>query len=199
MATRTTTVQVVRDGWAALAGLDPDNITTEDARVFTEFINRNYRNAWMRAEWPFSVASVAKTPDSNGLIDLSADVVIADVLDVFDANPFTSTEAKHVSYQLSGSGDIYVASKASTEVFVFYRGRETEFTATLSTTLEFVFKDYLASACYADFLLGEGQKEKSIAQRAEAESILDLEVDRLERQQQQVTPNYISTRIVGSQ
>jgi len=35
---RTETVQLVRDRWAALCGLDKDNIISADADVFYEFV-----------------------------------------------------------------------------------------------------------------------------------------------------------------
>jgi len=272
MATRTTTFEEVRKKYAALAGLDPDAIIPVDATVFIQFFNRNYRFAWARAEWPFSTALNSFVPDSSGFIDLSTDTAIADILDVFTDDPFTSSNSKPLRYSIRGDGvfvpdaaegdSLTVATLVSvgtlatcttsvdhnyltgdsaiiaganeaayngtfvitvtsttafeytmasdpvdtatgtitstkTTAFIFYRANETVFDGTLAATVEFVFQDYLATACFADFLAAEGQQNKSQSKRLEAEAVLDIEVDRLERQQQQQLPSRTSTRLEG--
>ncbi len=273
MATRTTTFDDVRRKYAALVGLDPANIIPSDALAFTEYLNRNYRVAWARAQWPFATDLDSFVPNSVGFVDLSTDTDIGDILDVFSADPFTDRTADPLRYNVRrdglfvpaaalaeplavstlvsvgtlatcntvdphnyGTGNTVIIAGANesdyngkfeitvtstteftyvmgadpvdtatgtitstkTTVFIFFRTNEQVFDGTLTTTLEFLLQDYLASASYADWLGAEGQQNKSQATRATAEAFLDIEVDRLERQTQQQLPSRTGSRIVGT-
>lgn len=87
---KTTTVQKIRDKWAPLCGLDKDNIITDDASLFLELLNMAIDEAWLRAEWAFSMRISAFKVDSLGFIDLSADTGISEVLRAYDSNPLSS-------------------------------------------------------------------------------------------------------------
>lgn len=85
-----------------------------------------------------------------------------------------------------------------TPVFLYYRTQETDFDGTLTTTLPFVLKNYLAFQVSADFLASEGQESKSIVRQQKAEEHkMDL-IENYERSNQQFKPVRVSTRVVGS-
>lgn len=53
-------------------------------------------------------------------------------------------------------------------------------------TIPYTFREYLVSGGYADWLTQDGQADKVTAVEGMAESLLELEADKLQRQQQQV-------------
>jgi len=95
---RTATIQEVRDRWAALVGLDGANIITDDATNFLEYVNRNTRKAWARAEWTFVTKRLADTTDSNLFVDLSSNAEISEVLRVYDSDPYIATGAVQLDF-----------------------------------------------------------------------------------------------------
>ena len=273
---RTETVQNVRDRYAAIAGLEGADIIADDALNFLEYINRNYRKAWARAEWTFATKRLADTLDSNLFADLSSNTEISEVLRVYDANPYISTTAQlmaHIpvrddvddgvyvpqgtagtaltistlvstgtaatcttsaahnlatgdSVEIAGADQsdyngIFVVTVTSTTiftytlaadpvdtatgtmtatkatVFLFVRIREATLTA-LSDTVPFELTDFLAQACFADFLRAEGQTGKAGHEDKVADRILLDEIDRVERQQLHQPPTIIGARISGA-
>jgi len=75
---RTETLQVVRDRWAVLCGLDSDNLIDDDARDFFDLANIALNKAWPRSEWPFSMKTFPKLNDKYGFVDLSSDTEISE-------------------------------------------------------------------------------------------------------------------------
>jgi len=65
---RTETLQVVRDRWAVLCGLDSDNLIDDDARDFFDLANIALNKAWPRSEWPFSMKTFPKLMISMDLL-----------------------------------------------------------------------------------------------------------------------------------
>lgn len=90
---KTTTIQKIRDKWAGLCGLDKDNIISDDAGAFLEFVNLGVDEAWLRAEWPFAMRITADQVDSTGFVDLSSDTGISEVLRAYDVNPLKASGA----------------------------------------------------------------------------------------------------------
>ncbi|MCZ6897327.1 MAG: hypothetical protein O7D95_01270 [Betaproteobacteria bacterium] len=85
---RTETLQVVRDRWAVLCGLDSDNLIDDDARDFFDLANIALNKAWHRSEWPFSIKTFPKLNDKYGFVDLSSDTEISEVLRAYDSYPY---------------------------------------------------------------------------------------------------------------
>jgi len=85
---RTETLQVVRDRWAVLCGLDSDNLIDDDARDFFDLANIALNKAWPRSEWPFSMKTFPKLNDKYGFVDLSSDTEISEVLRAYDSYPY---------------------------------------------------------------------------------------------------------------
>ena len=271
---RTTTVQKVRDRWASLCGLDKDELILADADNFLEFLNINYRSAWMMAEWPFAFKIFPEVLNDNLFIDLSSNTEISEAIQVYDVNPYldrsasilrkesvendveeglyvyngtagieqsvatlvstgttaTATITDHGystndSIQISGANesdyngtftitvtdkDTFTYTMAADPVdtatgtivaikctaFIYARLRETEFSQ-LTDLVPFKLQDYLARACYADYLAAEGQVDKSLAQKSLAKNIILDEIDRLERQQDQQPVTKNKPRQVG--
>ena len=90
---RTKTLQQVQDRFAGLCGLDKDNIIDDDAGDFLEFANGATNYAWQRAEWPFTIRVFPKNTDQFGLVDLSSDTDISEVLRAYDSDPYRTDNA----------------------------------------------------------------------------------------------------------
>jgi hypothetical protein len=93
---RTETVQIVRDNWAVSVGLDPTNITTDDATAFLSLLNKSIREAWQRAEFPFVTKTTAHITDAYDMVDLSSNTTISEVLRAYDSHPYRSANAKQL-------------------------------------------------------------------------------------------------------
>jgi len=194
---RTTTVEDVRNHWASLCGLDQTAITgTDDATLFIDFLNEAFTTAWLAAEWPFAVKSASFATDADGKIDLSANSEVRDILDVYDGDPFTDSTAD-VLIAFVNQNDVYVPSAVSGTVYLYYRTQETDYDGTLSETVPYQFRNYLAFQASSLWLAGEGQEAKSIARENRANVHLDNEIDDIERQQQQTLPSRVGVRTVG--
>ena len=193
---RTTTVQDVRDLWSSLCGLDSTTVNSDDAVAFIEFLNLAYPKVWIKEPWSFATDVASFSTDSDGIIDLSANSTVRDILDVYKEDILKNPDSTVYSYAIN-QNDVYVAVAPSTTVYVHYRIQETEFTSTLTTTLPHELKSYLAYQCSADWLASEGQEKKSLARQAKAEEILADLVDNFERQQQQIAQTRVGVRTLG--
>jgi hypothetical protein len=96
---RTETVQLVRDRWAALCGMDKDNIIDDDAGVFLEFLNIALNEAWQRAYWTFVTKTLAFNVDEFSFLDLSSNTEISEVLYAYDSHPWRTSNASEVKFQ----------------------------------------------------------------------------------------------------
>jgi len=114
------------------------------------------------------------------------------VITVSSTTVFTYTMASDPGG--SGTGTPVVTQA---NVFLSYRTQETDFDGTLTTTLEYELKNFLAFQTSADWLAAEGQENKSLARQTKAAGHLIQAIDNHERQQQQVLPNRVGVRTVG--
>ncbi len=96
---RTETVQAVRDRWAALCGMDKDNVIGDDAAVFIELINIALDEAWQRAYWPFATKTLAFNVDDFSFVDLSSNTEISEVLYAWDSDPWRTNNSREVRFQ----------------------------------------------------------------------------------------------------
>lgn len=189
---RTVTASAIRDRWSALCGFDIDDVIDADAAAFVQYINRNIRFAYTKTYWPDTLSITSKTADANEFIDLSADTTIGTILNVYSANPFTSNSEKKVPFQIVKDG-LYVDGYASTEVFIEHQDYEPTVTSALTEEVLFIFQEYLAQACYADWLAAEGQHAKSELERNKAEEILQRELENLELRSSQARGPSVKT------
>lgn len=193
---RTTTVQDVRDLWASLSGLDSTNVISDDAIAFIEFLNLSFPKVWIKVPWAFATDVAGFATDSTGKIDLSTNSTIRDILDVYAEDILANPDSVVYSYAIN-QNDVYVTAAPSTTVYLHYRKQETEFTSTLTTTLPYELKSYLAYQASADWLASEGQENKSLARQAKADDILMDLIDNFERQQQQTAQSRFGVRVLG--
>lgn len=137
---KTTTVQKIRDKFAVLAGLDKDNIISDDAEAFLELLNIAIDDAWSAAEWPFSMRVFPKLVDTQGLIDLSSDTFISQVFRAYDRNTRTTTSARTNRLNTNTVEDadvdgVYVKDAVQPVVLAVSSLVSTGTTATFTTTL----------------------------------------------------------------
>jgi len=94
----TTTVQKIRDKFAGLCGLDKDNIITDDAAAFLEFLNLAIDEVWLQAEWPFVMRIIAEQTNAKAFVDLSSNTGISEVVRVYDVHPYNAVLGSVIEY-----------------------------------------------------------------------------------------------------
>ena len=117
---------------------------------------------------------------------------IGEVLRVTNNDPYDTGFADEVAYRVEFSsnletdfGQITLVDRSSTKpVFVLYRAPFTDYTST-STDFPYIFSEYATYGAYGDWLTADGQMEKGQVAFQQAESLITMELDKLERQQGQ--------------
>jgi hypothetical protein len=117
---------------------------------------------------------------------------IGEVLRVTNNDPYDTGFADEVAYRVEFSstsdtdfGQITLVDRSSTKpVFVLYRAPFTDYTST-SVDFPYVFSEYAVYGAYGDWLTADGQMEKGQVAFQQAESLITMELDKLERQQGQ--------------
>lgn len=121
------------------------------------------------------------------VIDFGTD--IGEVLRISNNDPydtgFTDEIAFRVEYANSGYGKVVLTNRSSTKpVFILYRAPFTDYTSS-STDYPYIFSEYAVYGAYGDYLNTDGQTDKAGVAFQQAESLLTIELDKLERQQGQ--------------
>ena len=121
------------------------------------------------------------------VIDFGTD--IGEVLRISNNDPydtgFTDEIAFRVEYANSGYGKAVLTNRSSTKpIFILYRAPFTDYTSS-STDYPYVFSEYAIYGAYGDYLNTDGQTDKAGVAFQQAESLLTIELDKLERQQGQ--------------
>jgi len=117
---------------------------------------------------------------------------IGEVLRVTNNDPYDTGFADEVAYRVEFSsssdtdfGQITLVDRSSTKpVFVLYRAPFTDYIST-STDFPYIFSEYATYGAYGDWLTADGQAEKGQVAFQQAESLITMELDKLERQQGQ--------------
>ena len=114
---------------------------------------------------------------------------IGEVLRISNNDPydtgFTDEIAFRVEYASSGYGKVVLTNRSSTKpIFTLYRAPFLDYTST-STNFPYVFSEYAVYGAYGDWLTADGQMEKGQVAFQQAESLITMELDKLERQQGQ--------------
>ncbi len=117
---------------------------------------------------------------------------IGEVLRVTNNDPYDTGFADEVAYRVEFSsnlesdfGQITLVDRSSTKpVFVLYRAPFTDYIST-STDFPYIFSEYATYGAYGDWLTADGQMEKGQVAFQQAESLITMELDKLERQQGQ--------------
>jgi hypothetical protein len=89
------------------------------------------------------------------------------------------------STEVADYGQVTLVDRSSTKpVFILYRKPFENYTST-STDFLYIFSEYATYGAYGDFLAADGQTDKAQVAYQQAESLLLVELDKLERQQGQ--------------
>ncbi len=121
------------------------------------------------------------------VIDFGTD--IGEVLRISNNDPydtgFTDEIAFRVEYANSGYGKVVLTNRSSTKpVYTLYRAPFTDYTSS-STDYPYVFSEYAIYGAYGDWLNSDSQTSQAGVAFQQAESLLTIELDKLERQQGQ--------------
>jgi hypothetical protein len=114
---------------------------------------------------------------------------IGEVLRISNNDPydtgFADEVAFRVEYASSGYGKVVLTNRSSTKpVFLQFRAPYTDYTSS-STDFPYIFSEYAVYGAYGDFLNADSQTDKAGVAFQQAESLLTMEHDKLERQQGQ--------------
>ena len=117
---------------------------------------------------------------------------IGEILRVSNNDPYDVGHADEVAFRVEFSstevadyGQVTLVDRSSTKpVFVLYRKPFENYTST-STDFLYIFSEYATYGAYGDFLAADGQTDKAQVAYQQAESLLLVELDKLERQQGQ--------------
>ncbi len=119
---------------------------------------------------------------------------ISEIFRVTENDPYgsgtTSDQAFKNIYATGNSvyGEAILPDRSSTSpVWVYYRAPYPEF-ASDATDFPYIFSEYATVGAYGDYLSTEGQTDKAQVIYQQSESILQSELDKLERQEGQVNP-----------
>lgn len=139
-----------------------------------------------------SASGSGATASSTVMNVLEFSNTIGEVLRVTNNDPYDTGFADEVAYRVEFSsssdtdfGQITLVDRSSTKpVFVLYRAPFTDYTST-SVDFPYVFSEYAVYGAYGDWLTADGQMEKGQVAFQQAESLITMELDKLERQQGQ--------------
>jgi hypothetical protein len=115
-------------------GEDPEQAQILDVEKVVDSINANIKRIWEQGNWPFAMALEEREFDeANPVIDINqADQEqIGEVIEVYDADPFT-TSANPISFTLLDDL-IYIDPRAASagSCWVYFRKRAPQFTAVI--------------------------------------------------------------------
>jgi hypothetical protein len=121
MGNRTITYQSILDRYQQLAGIE--TMTTAQKAAANQFINRNIKAGWEFFEWPWSLRTEERTPDSNNLIEYeqAGETVIADVITCYRYDPYGTQGVVELAYQLNSGGIQFFEGNTYDPTYVYFR------------------------------------------------------------------------------
>ena len=117
----------VLNGVAQLAGLDRDNLPGHFFKQVRDLANRRLSIAWIAVPWP-DLVRVLKLTGTNDVFTLTSG--IGEVIEAYNKDPLTTTEAVPVSFRLydTGSARQLITRGGQSSVYVEYRKTRTDLT-----------------------------------------------------------------------
>jgi len=117
---------------------------------------------------------------------------IGEVLRVTNNDPYDVGHADEVAFRVEFSstgssdfGQVTLVDRSSTKpVFVLYRTPFTDYSSG-SSDFPYIFSEYAVYGAYGDWLNSDGQTDKAQVAYNQAEALITVELDKLERQQGQ--------------
>ncbi len=139
------------------------------------------------------------TATANMLSYLDFGTTISEVFRVTDKDPYGGSTFTDVAFRniyvtgTSDYGEAIMPNRSSTSpVWVHYRIPFPSYGGS-ATDYPWVFSEYAVLGAYSDWLTADGQTEKAQVALQQAEQILQVELDKLERQEGQTQPILIET------
>ena len=139
------------------------------------------------------------TATANLLAYLDFGTTISEVFRVTTKDPWGGGTASDIAFKnifVTGSseyGEAIMPNRSSTSpVWVYYRIPFPSYGGS-ATDFPWVFSEYAVIGAYGDWLQADGQNSKAAQAYAQAEQVLQVELDKLERQEGQSQPLLIET------
>ena len=139
------------------------------------------------------------TATANLLAYLDFGTTISEVFRVTTKDPWGGGTASDIAFKnifVTGSseyGEAIMPNRSSTSpVWVYYRIPFPSYGGS-ATDFPWVFSEYAVIGAYGDWLQADGQNSKAAQAYAQAEQVLQVELDSLERQSGQTQPLLIET------
>ena len=139
------------------------------------------------------------TATANLLAYLDFGTTISEVFRVTDKDPYSGGTANDIAFKniyITGAseyGEAILPNRSATSpVWVYYRSPFPSYGGS-ATDYPWIFAEYAVIGAYSDWLLADGQTDRSQVALQQAEQILQVELDKLERQEGQTQPLLIET------
>ncbi len=139
------------------------------------------------------------TATANLLAYLDFGTTVSEVFRVTNNDPYGTGTSEDIAFKnnyITGAseyGEAILPNHSSTApLWVYYRTPYPEY-ASDASDFPWVFAEYVVQGAYANWLTADGQAEKGQLALQQAEQLLELELDVLERQERQTTPLLIQT------
>lgn len=138
------------------------------------------------------------TATANLLAYIDFGTTISEVFRVTEQDPYGSNNSSEIAFRnvyVTGSSDygeaILPNRSATSPVWVYYRSPFPTYSS--GDDFPWELAEYVVLGAYGDWLAADGQGEKANAIYQQAESVLQVELDKLERQEGQSRPLLIET------
>jgi len=138
------------------------------------------------------------TATANLLAYIDFGTTISEVFRVTEQDPYGSNNSSEIAFRnvyVTGSSDygeaILPNRSATSPVWVYYRSPFPTYSS--GDDFPWELAEYVVLGAYGDWLAADGQGEKANAIYQQAESVLQVELDKLERQEGQTQPLLIET------
>ena len=138
------------------------------------------------------------TATANLLAYIDFGTTISEVFRVTEQDPYGSNNSSEIAFRnvyVTGSSDygeaILPNRSATSPVWVYYRSPFPTYSS--GDDFPWELSEYVVLGAYGDWLAADGQGEKANAIYQQAESVLQVELDKLERQEGQSRPLLIET------
>ena len=187
----------VVSGVAQLAGLDRDALPSHFFMAVRDLADHRLGMAWDSEYWPelirIAPATVSQTsnaaPYFSNLLD-----TYGEVLEVYNKDPEATTQTAPVAWKYGHDGNNrrIILRSSATPVYVEYRISKPSITEATTAAIDTahdipkIFQGYLIRSVFADYLKANGQVEQAMIEDANAESLLQLEADKVYRQAGQI-------------
>jgi hypothetical protein len=168
----------VKNAFQAIAGLE--SLTAADEFFLTSSLNRAVSRAYNESDsWSRYLVVGEERTVSNQVIPFDEDgkETIGEFLRVHSTQPFLTNSACEFDFFVDSNG-AHVINSSNDSLFVTYKKQVTNNFTPDSTDIPSEFVDYIIYTALSDFYTGDGQPEKAALAANNAELMLDRELFR---------------------